>query len=88
MLRNVVASESLYKNVFRLYIRFYQNTCSYSLGNIQISAKCEFKSVRPHVGIRDLTILGDGHGQNKLLQINGSKDSSWYIINRMNLIQF
>ena len=41
--------------------------------------------------IRDLTILGrqrDGDGQNKLLQINGSKDSSWYIINRMNLIQF
>jgi hypothetical protein len=39
--------------------------------------------------IRDLTILGrqrDGDGQNKLLQINGSKDSSWYIINRMNLI--
>jgi hypothetical protein len=31
--------------------------------------------------IRDLTILGrqrDGDGQNKLLQINGSKDSSWY----------
>ena len=42
-------------------------------------------------GIRDLTILGrqrDGDGQNKLLQINGSKDSSSYIINRMNLIQF
>ena len=41
--------------------------------------------------IRDLTILGrqrDGDGQNKLLQINGSKDSSSYIINRMNLIQF
>jgi hypothetical protein len=40
---------------------------------------------------RDLTILGrqrDGDGQNKLLQINGSKDSSSYIINRMNLIQF
>ena len=39
---------------------------------------------------RDLTILGrqrDRDGQNKLLQINGSKDSSWYIINRMNLIQ-
>ena len=39
--------------------------------------------------IRDLTILGrqrDGDGQNKLLQINGSKDSSSYIINRMNLI--
>jgi hypothetical protein len=38
-----------------------------------------------------LTILGrqrDGDGQNKLLQINGSKDSSSYIINRMNLIQF
>jgi hypothetical protein len=28
-----------------------------------------------------------GDGQNKLLQINGSKDSSSYIINRMNLIQ-
>jgi hypothetical protein len=52
-----------------------------------------------HFGIRplpksdngDLTILGrqrDGDGQNKLLQINGSKDSSWYIINPMNLIQF
>jgi hypothetical protein len=41
--------------------------------------------------IRDLTILGrqrDGDGQNKLLQINGSKDSTWYIINRVNLIQF
>jgi hypothetical protein len=43
------------------------------------------------VRIRDLTILGrqrNGDGQKKLLQINGSKDSSWYIINRMNLIQF
>ena len=41
--------------------------------------------------IRDLTILGrqrDGDGQNKLLQINDSKDSLWYIINRINLIQF
>jgi hypothetical protein len=41
--------------------------------------------------IRDLTILGrqrDGDGQNKLLQVNGSKDSSSYIINRMHLIQF
>ena len=40
--------------------------------------------------IRDLTILGrqrDDDGQNKLLQINGSKDNSSYIINRMNLIQ-
>jgi hypothetical protein len=38
---------------------------------------------------RDLTILGrQRDGQNKLLQINGSKDSSWYIINRMNLIRF
>ena len=40
---------------------------------------------------RDLTILGrqrDDDGQNKLLQINGSKDNSSYIINRMNLIQF
>jgi hypothetical protein len=40
--------------------------------------------------IRDLTILGrqrDNDGQNKLLQINGSKDNSSYIINRMNLIQ-
>ena len=37
---------------------------------------------------RDLTILGrQRDGQNKLLQINGSKDSSSYIINRMNLIQ-
>ena len=38
---------------------------------------------------RDLMILGrqrDGDGQNKLLQINGSKDNSSYIINRMNLI--
>jgi hypothetical protein len=37
-----------------------------------------------------LTILGrqrDGDGQNKLFQISGSKDSSSYIINRMNLIQ-
>ena len=45
----------------------------------------------PPPPIRDLTILGrqrDGDGQNKLLQINGSKDSSSYIINRMNLIQF
>jgi hypothetical protein len=49
------------------------------------------QAVRTHPDIRDLTILGrqrDGDGQNKLLQINGSKDSSWYIINRMNLIQF
>jgi hypothetical protein len=33
---------------------------------------------------RDLTILGrqrDDNGQNKLLQINGSKDNSSYIIN-------
>ena len=40
--------------------------------------------------IRDLTILGrqrDGDGQNKLFQINGSKDNSSHIINRMNLIQ-
>ena len=40
--------------------------------------------------IRDLTFLGrqrDGDGQNKLLQINGSKDNSSYIINRINLIQ-
>ena len=39
---------------------------------------------------RDLTILGrerDDDGQNKLLQINGSKDNSSYIINRMDLIQ-
>jgi hypothetical protein len=39
---------------------------------------------------RNLTILGrqrDDDGQNKLLQINGSKDNSSYIINRMNLIQ-
>ena len=46
---------------------------------------------RSVIVIRDLTILGrqrDGDGQNKLLQINGSKDSSSYIINRMNLIQF
>jgi hypothetical protein len=40
-----------------------------------------------HDYIRDLTILGrqrDDDGQNKLLQINGSKDNSSYIINRMN----
>ena len=40
--------------------------------------------------IRDLTILGrqrNGDGQNELLQINGSKDNSSHIINRMNLIQ-
>jgi hypothetical protein len=38
---------------------------------------------------RDLTILGrqrDDDGQNKLLRINGSKDNSSYIINRMNLV--
>ena len=28
----------------------------------------------------------DDDGQNKLPQINGSEDNSWYIINRMNLI--
>jgi hypothetical protein len=41
------------------------------------------------IASRDLTILGqrNGDGQNKLLQINGSKDSTSYIINRMNLIQ-
>jgi hypothetical protein len=36
------------------------------------------------------TILGrqrDDDGQNKFLQINGSKDNSSYIINRMSLIQ-
>jgi hypothetical protein len=41
--------------------------------------------------IRDLAIIGrqrDDDGQNKLLQINGSKNNSSYIINRMNLIQF
>jgi hypothetical protein len=40
--------------------------------------------------IRHLTILGrqrDGDGQNKLLQIYGSKDNSSYIINCMNFIQ-
>jgi hypothetical protein len=39
---------------------------------------------------RDLTIIGqqrDDDGQNKLLQINDSKDNSSFIINRMNLIQ-
>jgi hypothetical protein len=44
-----------------------------------------------YIDIRNLTILGrqrDDDGQNKLLQINGSKDNSSYIINRMNLIQF
>ena len=48
-------------------------------------------SARTWKFIRDLTILGrqrDSDGQYKLLQINGSKDSSSYIINRMNLIQF
>jgi hypothetical protein len=44
---------------------------------------------REDMTFRDLTILGrQRDGQNKLLQINGSKDSSSYIINRMNLIQF
>jgi hypothetical protein len=39
--------------------------------------------------IRDLTIIGRQRddGQNKLLQINGSKYNSSYIINRMNLMQ-
>jgi hypothetical protein len=40
--------------------------------------------------MRDLTIVGrqrDDDSQNKLLQINGSKDNPWYIINRMNLIK-
>jgi hypothetical protein len=37
---------------------------------------------------RDLAILGQQReDQNKLLQINGSKDNSSYIINRVNLIQ-
>jgi hypothetical protein len=43
-----------------------------------------------HLRNIDLTILGrqrDDDGQNKLLQINGSKDNSSYIINRLNLIQ-
>ena len=48
------------------------------------SARAQFSLA----AIRDLTILGrQRDGQNKLLQINGSKDSSSYIINRMNLIQ-
>jgi hypothetical protein len=51
---------------------------------------CIHQGEQAFVGMdRDLTIFGrqrDGDGQNKL-QINGSKDSSWYIINRMNLIQ-
>jgi hypothetical protein len=50
----------------------------------------EFNTGRVGRASRDLTILGrqrDGDGQNKLLQINGSKDSSSYIINHMNLIQ-
>ena len=37
--------------------------------------------------IRDLTILGRRRPKQKFLQINGSKDSASYIINRMNLIQ-
>jgi hypothetical protein len=50
-------------------------------------------SLRPRFRVRDskdLTILGrqrDDDGQNKLLQINGNKDNSSYIINRMNLMQ-
>ena len=39
------------------------------------------------VASKDLTILRrqrDDDGQNKLLQINGNKDNSSYIINRMN----
>ena len=42
------------------------------------------------VASKDLTFLGrqrDDDGQNKLLQINGGKDNSSYIISRMNLIQ-
>jgi hypothetical protein len=53
--------------------------------------KTNEKFRREQANTRDLTILGwqrDGDGQNKHLQINGSKDSSRYIINRMNLIQF
>jgi hypothetical protein len=56
------------------------------LVDFHLKGKTSFK-----LDIRDLTILGrqrEGDGQNKLLQINGSKDSSWYIINRMTLIQF
>ena len=52
-------------------------------------ASSEGPSSRSYI-YRDLTILGrqrDDDGQNKLLQINGSKDNSSYIINRMNLIQ-
>jgi hypothetical protein len=60
----------------------------YVLGNIPIR---KVTSLRPRFReSRDLTILGrqrDDDGQNKVLQINGSKDSSSYIINRMNLIQ-
>ena len=52
---------------------------------------CIHQGEQAFVGMdRDLTIFGrqrDGDGQNKLLRINGSKDSSSYIINRMNLIQ-
>ena len=54
------------------------------------SALNNFLHVTVPSNIRDLTILGrqrDDDGQNKLLQINGSKDNSSYIINRMNLIQ-
>ena len=54
------------------------------------STCCTTYGVQPE-DIGDLTrILGrqrDDDGQNKLLQINGSKDNSSYIINRINLIQ-
>jgi hypothetical protein len=55
---------------------------------VSITHRMNWSIRSPHC-IRDLTILGrQRDGQNKLLQINGSKDSSWYIIKRMNLIQF
>ena len=57
---------------------------------VQSNVACDGPMVQRRVRhIRDLTILGrQRDGQNKFLQINGSKDSSWNIINRMNLIQF
>jgi hypothetical protein len=59
---------------------------------ISIAQICKYDQMRfTWSSIETLyTILGrqrDDDGQNKLLQINGSKDNSSYIINCMNLIQ-
>jgi hypothetical protein len=68
-------------NLFSLFL--YTLYCNYSnLFN-------DFYCIGSRCRTRDLTNLRrqrDDDGQNKLLQINGSKDNSSYIINRMNLI--